>query len=571
MVLVVAISDGNEASPPGSGRSKPAPMQSLDTSQEPNATSLLPLADLLRMIISAIPGIITALVCRNANFPKPTRPSSRDLPTSPILVLLACVMAALTTGAVLLLRQLSLLGDDSIMLETALGEHLKIGRHIWQASSRLHAFLDDHFKDRPGTNLVTERNYRILIGGIGGIVVDESKWAVILKARARITMAMLIHGYNLCPRCRGPVIVRHRDTSYCAKCDREYHSVAADNSSARPRRLSAAHSRAHMKTLMYLEDSDFDRAAPAQPIETRLSLQAKRLDEAQAFVNILLYTTTREQIEKKHQLDQMTKKRQQYLNGSPSTSVETDYLGLEDTVDATAEEVPTTSLPSMMSTALPPGYGAMLPDPRAMSPGSGSPLNLSPYITDRGRANSALTPALTWSSTPTLTRSSHSDPPSHPYQLPSRPHISAYAVQELPQLAVHSSTYSNPPPHLYQLPPISHLTAYAAQQPLQLAVDSSTYMSANVLASASSTTISEQFSVTSSTIQASNGINPVVSSDLTHLIHTHSPQSQSQFEAPIPAGPPLYHCPHTNCTSQPFATQYLLNSHLNVHGAQSQD
>ncbi|KAL1610465.1 hypothetical protein SLS60_002133 [Paraconiothyrium brasiliense] len=86
----------------------------------------------------------------------------------------------------------SLLSDNSIFLDTALGEPLKVPRHYWESFDIFHGFLTTHFATRPGQVLVKARRYRILMGGATGQVLDVAKWRVVVSARMKLVMALLI-------------------------------------------------------------------------------------------------------------------------------------------------------------------------------------------------------------------------------------------------------------------------------------------------------------------------------------------------------------------------------------------
>ncbi|KPI43585.1 uncharacterized protein AB675_7092 [Cyphellophora attinorum] len=171
------------------------------------------------------------------------------------------------------------------------------------------------------------------------------------------------------------------------------------------------------------------------------------------------------------------------------------------------------SLPTILSNVMsPPNYAA-------------GP-NLTSFITNRGRTDSVSTDT-TSASTPTLSWSP------------------AYS----PGTSV-PTPHSNPSPpqsqHVQQLPSISHLTSYAP--PLHTQSPNST-----PIATPRSKDVPELAPVPADRHSAHDQQRP------------SSPAGATNANAPAPAAQILHTCPHPHCTSAPFATQYLLNSHLNVH------
>ena len=94
------------------------------------------------------------------------------------------------------------MSDDSLSLQTALGEELKVPSLYWASFPTFHGFLESHFQNRPGNALVSIKRYRILLGGTGGVVIDDWKWSTVISKHMKLTMAMLLNESRYCPRCR---------------------------------------------------------------------------------------------------------------------------------------------------------------------------------------------------------------------------------------------------------------------------------------------------------------------------------------------------------------------------------
>lgn len=91
--------------------------------------------------------------------------------------------------------QISLLTDNSLSLEDAFGEKIRVPFLCWQRYENFHAYLEDRFKDRPGHDLVIEKSYRLLMGGINGQVLDTTKWPQVVNGQRqlKLTMAMVVN------------------------------------------------------------------------------------------------------------------------------------------------------------------------------------------------------------------------------------------------------------------------------------------------------------------------------------------------------------------------------------------
>jgi hypothetical protein len=131
------------------------------------------------------------------------------------LTLLLLAVLAFTNCFVSLPLQVSLLTDNSIFLDTALGEPLKIPRHYWESFDIFHGFLKTHFATRPGQGHVKARKYRILLGGPTGQVLDFAKWNMVVSARMKLVMALLLEdSSNDCPKCLTALARRGNSLSY---------------------------------------------------------------------------------------------------------------------------------------------------------------------------------------------------------------------------------------------------------------------------------------------------------------------------------------------------------------------
>ncbi|KAI1630117.1 heterokaryon incompatibility protein-domain-containing protein [Exophiala viscosa] len=129
------------------------------------------------------------------------RPSQVSIPLS--LMLFASALA----GHLLPRLQLSSMTDDSLCLEDALGETIRVPQVICQYYETFHDYLVARFKDHLGLELVIEKNYRLIIGGMEGPVLDTTKWSQVIKVHPRIklTMAMVLSNhcrYVECTVCR---------------------------------------------------------------------------------------------------------------------------------------------------------------------------------------------------------------------------------------------------------------------------------------------------------------------------------------------------------------------------------
>jgi hypothetical protein len=187
----------------------------------------------LRAAVYAVIGLIAATIYRRGDSAKAACTTlARDGPNhTGLMTLLVCCITALTTSIVILPQRLSLLNDESVLLETALGEQIRIASCVWRAgtSSNFHRFLLDYFKDRVGADLVRVRRYNILVGGVDGLTIEESKWLEVVSACKKLTMAMILdfEQIDTCLRC-GSELWQRRDNKYeCVKCDRTYHSTTS--------------------------------------------------------------------------------------------------------------------------------------------------------------------------------------------------------------------------------------------------------------------------------------------------------------------------------------------------------
>lgn len=118
-----------------------------------------------------------------------------------LAALLSSIVVALLRRVVQLPRLITSLDDNSISLQTALGEDLVIPRVYWESREVLHGFLASHFHDRPGRLWVVQKSYRILLGGSTGVVIDDSKWSKVITRKMKLTMAMLLDRQHTCPKC----------------------------------------------------------------------------------------------------------------------------------------------------------------------------------------------------------------------------------------------------------------------------------------------------------------------------------------------------------------------------------
>jgi hypothetical protein len=131
------------------------------------------------------------------------------------LTLLLLAVLAFTNCFVSLPQQVSLLTDNSIFLDTALGEPLKIPRHYWESFEIFHGFLTTHFATRPGQVHVKARKYRILLGGSTGQILDVGKWDTVVSARMKLVMALLMEDSSKdCPKCLTALVRREDSLSY---------------------------------------------------------------------------------------------------------------------------------------------------------------------------------------------------------------------------------------------------------------------------------------------------------------------------------------------------------------------
>jgi hypothetical protein len=133
----------------------------------------------------------------------------RDPLSLTLLLLMAWTFANCCSS---LPAQLSLLTDESIYVDTALGEPLKVPRCYWESFDIFHGFLVTHFKTRPGNTYVNARRYRILLGGATGQVLEIAKWPKVVSARMKLVMALLLFDLSdTCPKC-GCTLLPHEDS-----------------------------------------------------------------------------------------------------------------------------------------------------------------------------------------------------------------------------------------------------------------------------------------------------------------------------------------------------------------------
>jgi hypothetical protein len=123
--------------------------------------------------------------------------------------LLGCLVAMLLRSLTRVPRQIMLLTDDSITLHSALGEKLIVSSYYWKTREIFHAYLQAHFHEKPGQDLVAAYWYRILIGGEDGTIVNATKWRSTLRKRMVLTMPILADSISSCPRCK-TLLVWHR-------------------------------------------------------------------------------------------------------------------------------------------------------------------------------------------------------------------------------------------------------------------------------------------------------------------------------------------------------------------------
>ena len=128
--------------------------------------------------------------------------------------LVACAILALLSSISHVPRLIDGLGDHKITMQTGLGEELKIPELYWKSHHTLHGYLQYYFENRPGRDWVVRKNYRFLIGGIGGMVIEETKWSAVLSRHTQLTMAFLLLEPKRCHKCRGVLRVKENNEKF---------------------------------------------------------------------------------------------------------------------------------------------------------------------------------------------------------------------------------------------------------------------------------------------------------------------------------------------------------------------
>lgn len=118
-----------------------------------------------------------------------------------LAALLSSVIVALLRRFVAIPWLITGISDDSVSLQTALGEDLVVPSIYWQSREILHGFLESHFRERPGRLWVMQKCYRILLGGTAGIIIDDSRWSRVITGRMKLTMAIVLDRRYTCPTC----------------------------------------------------------------------------------------------------------------------------------------------------------------------------------------------------------------------------------------------------------------------------------------------------------------------------------------------------------------------------------
>lgn len=85
---------------------------------------------------------------------------TRHNPT--VLGLLGCLLLALANALLQVQLQITLMADDSIVLETALGERLRVSSLYWTQSEILHGYLLAHFRYTHGYRYVKAERYDLI-------------------------------------------------------------------------------------------------------------------------------------------------------------------------------------------------------------------------------------------------------------------------------------------------------------------------------------------------------------------------------------------------------------------------
>jgi hypothetical protein len=117
-------------------------------------------------------------------------------------VLLGLVISTLIRSIWPVCRQFLLFADDTVQLETALGEHLIFPGYCWGVRGAVHQLLLAHFRDRPECESVGLGNYRILLGSLYGPVVDPYGGLTRLRRYPKMLMAIIDDpkcSLNYCP------------------------------------------------------------------------------------------------------------------------------------------------------------------------------------------------------------------------------------------------------------------------------------------------------------------------------------------------------------------------------------
>ena len=138
-------------------------------------------------------------------FEQLTAEVSGDLVSMTILLLAAL---SIQQCMIRLPQCLSLLGNDSIYFEDALGSARRVSFDTCQHFDIFQAFIRCHFQGKPGLRHVLHDQYHLLAGTSRGLVIDLEKWRQIVRPRSSVTMAIMMdsedHECEKCKRRFGP-------------------------------------------------------------------------------------------------------------------------------------------------------------------------------------------------------------------------------------------------------------------------------------------------------------------------------------------------------------------------------
>lgn len=144
----------------------------------------------------------------------------RDFMVFAALIMMATTMVKCCAS---IPAQVSLLSDQSLELQTALGEELRIPPYYWESYEIFHGFMSMQFKHKPGAEHVKFGMYDIMCFENGQILAPrgwKASLSNLVRRGIKVHMSLVIQGYiKSCPHCDEPLSLR-RDGTRSVNCVR---------------------------------------------------------------------------------------------------------------------------------------------------------------------------------------------------------------------------------------------------------------------------------------------------------------------------------------------------------------